>query len=122
MAHEPPAAPEHLSAESRKLWRELTHEYELEPHELKTFRLALEALDRATQARKAIRRNGLTYEDRFGAPHVRPEVGIERDARAAWARLMRELALPVDDEEPKLDLRVRGDRVKAFRKAQERAA
>lgn len=100
MAYEPPAAPEHLSAESRKLWRELTHEYELEPHEHKTLRLALEALDRATQARKALRRKGLTYDDRFGQPHARPEVAIERDSRAAFVRMMKELALPAEEEAP----------------------
>jgi P27 family predicted phage terminase small subunit len=115
MAYTPPAAPEHLSAESRTLWRELTHEYELEPHELKTLRLALEALDRATQARKALRRKGLTYEDRFGAPHARPEVAIERDSRGAFARLMKELALPVEDDEVKVDMRSRASKSRAFR-------
>src|SRR3954454_14430046 len=92
------APPGHLSAESQTLWRELTDSFTFEPHETKLLRLALEALDRCNQARRALRRHGLTYDDRFGQPHARPEVQIERDARAAYARLMKELGLPDDEE------------------------
>jgi hypothetical protein len=90
--------PRHLSAESRDLWASLHERYVFDDHEEKTLRLALEALDRANQARRAIRRLGLTYEDRFGAPHARPEVAIERDARASWLRLMSALELPTEEE------------------------
>jgi phage terminase small subunit len=44
------------------------------------------------QAREAVAKHGLTYESRDG-PRPRPEVAIERDARIAFARLMRELGL-----------------------------
>ena len=90
--------PAHLSTESKALWRELHERYGFEEHERKTLRLALEALDRCSQARRALRKHGLTYEDRFGQPHARPEVAIERDGRAAFARLMAQLELP--GEEP----------------------
>jgi hypothetical protein len=53
--------PRHLSAESRRLWRSLHERFEFDDHEEKTLRLALEALGRANQARRAIRRHGLTY-------------------------------------------------------------
>jgi hypothetical protein len=62
-----------------------------ELHELKTLRLALEALDRATGARNKIARYGTTYEDRWGKPQARPEVAIERDARMAYMKLMASL-------------------------------
>jgi phage terminase small subunit len=92
-----PDAPRHLGAESRALWRELHARYEFEPAEEKTLRLALEALDRANQARRALKRHGLVYLDRFGAPHARPEVAIERDSRQAWVRLMAALELPTEE-------------------------
>jgi phage terminase small subunit len=114
-----PDPPRHLSTESRALWRELMHAYELEPHEQKTLRLALEALDRCNMARRALRREGMTYLDRFGAPHARPEVQIERDSRQAWVRLMASLSLPAEGDEGHVDHRSRAGKARAFRKAQE---
>jgi phage terminase small subunit len=93
----PPDPPRHLATDSRALWRVLTAAYEFEAQELHTLRLALEALDRANQARRAVRRHGITYEDRFGAPHCRPEIAVERDSRQAWVRLMAALDLPAED-------------------------
>jgi len=57
---------------------------------------ACEAADRGTLAREALAEHGLTYLDRFGAPHARPEVAIARDATIAVARLCRELDLDAD--------------------------
>ncbi|MEJ7714176.1 MAG: hypothetical protein WKF40_00095 [Thermoleophilaceae bacterium] len=50
----------------------------------------------------ALAQHGTTYTDRFGQPRARPEVNIERDARIAFARLLRELDL---DGEPAPDPR-----------------
>jgi hypothetical protein len=52
-----------------------------------------EARDRQQQAREAVAEYGAVYEDRFGQPRARPEVGMERDCRLAFARLLRELNL-----------------------------
>ncbi len=63
--------------------------------------LAAEALDRAATARRIIQREGVTYTDRFGAPRAHPAVAIERDARAAFSRLVAQLGLDdVSEEEP----------------------
>jgi phage terminase small subunit len=94
---EHPAAPRHLSAEAAELWRTLHSSYTFEEHERKTLKLALEAWDRCQAARRAIRREGLVYKDRFGAPHARPEVRIEQESRGAWIRLMTALKLPSDE-------------------------
>jgi phage terminase small subunit len=95
-----PAPPGHLSKESRALWGELAEAYDFEPQELKTLRLALEALDRSAQARRALKRLGVTYMDRFGQPHARPEVAIERDSRAAFVKMVSGLDLPTEDAPP----------------------
>jgi len=94
----PPDAPKHLSAPSQALWDSIHTTFDLEDHERETLRLALEALDRANIARRALRRHGLVYTDRHGQPRTRPEVSIEREARNAWARLMGGLKLPADTE------------------------
>jgi len=89
--------PAHLRAETRKWFESVLSEYELEDHHLKLLRLACESWDRCQQARTAISKYGLTYQDRFGAPRLRPEIGVERDSRLAFARMLRELALDVEE-------------------------
>lgn len=74
----------------------MTADFDLEPHHVRLLRLACEAYDRGQQAREALATHGTTFVDRFGQPRARPEVAIERDARIAFARLMRELALDVE--------------------------
>jgi hypothetical protein len=94
-----PAPPGHLSEPSKRLWHETVEGYELAPHELRILRLALEALDRCEQARRALRRHGIIMLDRWDKPVPRPEVKIEADSRAAAARLFAQLRLPDPEEE-----------------------
>lgn len=99
-------APSHLGLAGREFWTDVDAEYgsELEAFEFQLLRLACEALDRGTQARKAIRRHGLVYESAQGSVVARPEVALERSSRAAFASLVRQLGLgsvePELDEEP----------------------
>jgi phage terminase small subunit len=88
--------PRHLSAAMRAWFRCVSTDFQLEPHHVRLLALAATAWDRAEAARAAIEAEGLTYTDRFGAPRARPEVAIERDARLAFARLIRELDLDAD--------------------------
>lgn len=91
----------HLEAKTRKWWRNVLDDYDLEEHHVKLLTLAAEAWDRCQEARRILDENGLTYTDRFGCPRARPEVAIERDSRIAFARLLRELALDLEPpEEP----------------------
>lgn len=100
-----PNAPTHLEPATRKWFAQVLKDYELEEHHIKLLTLAAEAWDRCKQARKAIAEHGLTFDDRFGRPCPRPEVGIERDSRIAFARLLRELNLdvaPPENRPPRL--------------------
>ena len=96
--------PKHLQAATRRWWQSVVEDYELEAHHVRLLTLAAEAWDRGQEAREALAKLGMTYQDRFEQPRARPEVAIERDARIAFARLTRELALdvnaPADDSRP----------------------
>lgn len=93
-----------LSTATKKWVQEIRAAYELDHHHVKLLLLAAEALDRYRQAHDTLEREGLTFEDRFGRPCVRPEVAVERDSRLAFARLVRELGLdayePADTPRP----------------------
>jgi phage terminase small subunit len=95
----PPATtppPDHL-ARSVDLWSSTVEDFDLEPHQLELLRRACEASDTADAAGEVVRAEGVTVLDRFGAARAHPAVAVERDARTAVARLLRELRL---DEEP----------------------
>jgi len=88
-------APQHLQPATRRWWSSVVADFELEDHHIRLLTLAAESWDRCQQAREAIAEHGLTYVDGHGSPRARPEVGIERDSRIAFARLLRELGLDV---------------------------
>ena len=94
----PTAPPKHLSTESKKLWRSVLNDYELERRHEAILLTALEALDRMRQAQAQLSEDGLTTVDRYGGVKSHPCVVIERDSRNAFLRAMRELGL--DQEAP----------------------
>jgi hypothetical protein len=85
--------PRHLSARAAELWQQTIQSYALEPTELALLRLALEALDRAEQARLILADEGIVSTGRYGQKLAHPAVSIERDSRLAAARLLKQLAL-----------------------------
>ena len=88
-----PKPPPHLRPATQKWWRSVLSDFDLEDHHLRLLHLAAEAWDQAQLAREVLDQDGQTFTDRFGQPKERPEVGILQNARIAFARLLRELAL-----------------------------
>lgn len=95
--HGASAPPKHLRTATKKWWTGVLDEYDLEPSEIRLLTLAGEAWDRGQQAREIVDSEGMTFLDRFGQPKARPEIGIERDSRIGFARLLRELALDIGE-------------------------
>lgn len=97
--------PGHLATVGRRFFDEvaLTDGADFEQFEWELLRLAAEALDRGVQARRALRKHGLTYLSPQGAPVARPEIGIEKAAVSRYAQLCRQLGLgdaePEDDDD-----------------------
>lgn len=89
-----PEPPDHLSPDAAAWWREVLRDYSLEAHHLRLLQSACEAWDRMQQARQALAdHGGLTFTDERGVIRSHPCVAHERDARVAFARLVRELDL-----------------------------
>ena len=89
-----PQPPDHLSQSAADWWLEVLRDFALEPHHLRLLQAACEAWDRMTQARQALAdHGGLTFTDERGTIRAHPAVAMERDARTAFARLVRELDL-----------------------------
>jgi P27 family predicted phage terminase small subunit len=93
-------SPKHLSPGAAKWWREIVRIYAMESHDIRLLTLAAESWDRACQARLEIEQHGkLTYTDSAGNFRPHPSVQIERDSRAAFAKIVKQLSL--SDDEPK---------------------
>lgn len=93
-------APSHLEAATAAWWRHVAGRFELEQHHERLLTAACEAWDQAQAARVELVSAGMFYEDRFGQPRAHPAVAVERDARIAFARLVRELDLDSDRADP----------------------
>ncbi len=91
-----PKPPVYLSKEAKAFWRETVSEFVLEPHHLRVLEAACTALDRMNAARKEIQDRGILVEDRFGVPKANPAVAVERDARTAFLRAVRNLDLDIE--------------------------
>jgi P27 family predicted phage terminase small subunit len=87
--------PKHLRKATSEWWAQIVADFDLDSHHVRLLTKACEANDRCEQAREALLKHGLTFDDRFGSPHARPECAIERDSRLAFARLVREIGLDV---------------------------
>ena len=98
-----PKPPKHLKPATRKWWTQIVTDYDLSSSDLRLLTLSAEAHDRCTDARETVAKEGAFYKNFHGEPRAHPAVAVERDARLAVARLLRELAL---DAEPLPDPRV----------------
>lgn len=104
------APPKHLRADTKRWFAGIVEEFDLDSHHLRLLVKASEAYDRSEEAREAIAKFGMVYENRFGAPVARPECGIERDSRLAFARLVREIGLDVSPPNDSRPAPLRGNR------------
>src|SRR5688572_6536310 len=89
-------APKHLSAASKRWFNEIASGFVLESHHLRLLQLAAEAFDRSQEARALLARDGIVVNTENG-PKTHPAVAVERDSRLAFARLVREVGLDVQE-------------------------
>ena len=82
-----------LSDPAAAFWKSVTTNFELEDHHLQILQCACRALDRAAEAAALCNGEGIVTHDRWGQAKVHPAVLVERDNRALFAKLLRELGL-----------------------------
>ncbi len=86
-----------LSPASQKLFRKIKRDWAIgdEPG-LTILRTAMECLDRITEARAVIKREGITVPDRYGVPKLHPAVSVEKQARAGLLMALKALNLDLE--------------------------
>jgi P27 family predicted phage terminase small subunit len=88
-----PAPPSHLSNAAKTWWRAVVLDFELADHPRMQLQAACEAWDRMQGARHILAAEVITFRDDRGNPRSHPAVSIEKDARIAFLRALRELDL-----------------------------
>ena len=95
-----PKPPKHLSREAKRIWRKINAERILPDSYIIILKVAMEAYDRLTYARKIIDQEGAYYRTDTGYMREHPCLRIEKDARngflAAWRQLNLNIEIPND--------------------------
>ncbi len=87
-----PEPPKELHATGRKCWIELCEDMELEDlDDLRLLALACGALDRAAQAARTLRDDGLYWRDRLNNLRPHPAITTEAKSRASAAQIIGQL-------------------------------
>jgi P27 family predicted phage terminase small subunit len=91
---DPPPPPAHLGEPERLIWAGVFADFKLEVGvSIAVLTTALEAHQRAREAREAIEVDGMTVIGRDGQAKAHPLLAVERDARQAWLSGIRALGL-----------------------------
>jgi P27 family predicted phage terminase small subunit len=90
-----PNAPPHLGKRGRAFWQTVVGAFHIEDDQQSLLVAACECLDVAARALRKIKREGMTFKDRFDQPRPNPAVDIHRKAVAEFRMARRELGLDV---------------------------
>jgi phage terminase small subunit len=81
-------------------WTQVLTDYDLDAHHIHLLEAACDSWDEMVRAREVLRVEGFTVPTKASGPKRHPCADIERDARLAFARLLRELDLDADMPPP----------------------
>ena len=90
--------PTDLSPASTAWVADIVDHFEIDPHHERLLTLAAQAWDRCQEARALLDKDGIIIGGREGGSRAHPAVAVERDSRAAFAALVKQLQLDGDDD------------------------
>jgi hypothetical protein len=94
-----PVRPSDLRAAGKRLWADVTGEFDLGPDEAGALREACRTLDELDDLRAALSGQPMTVAGSQGQPVANPLLGEARRHRETLARLLERLSLPAGDED-----------------------
>ena len=93
--------PKNLKTEGKKFWRSVLSEYQFDKtHDYELLQQASECVDRMTECREAIDRDGMFQCNRYGKTEEHPGLKVEKDQKRLFLSIVRELGLTLNREAP----------------------
>jgi hypothetical protein len=96
MANTKPARPSNLGAKSRRVWDDITSQFDLRADELRVLEDCCREIDLIERLEQALQGSDLLVEGSMGQPVASPLVTEVRQHRGTLARLFASLKLPED--------------------------
>jgi len=84
-------APSQLGKEGKKLWAQICAGYQFDEVGTVILQRACECFEDLLAASRTLKREGLTYKDRFGSPRLHPAWRIAHEARESLLKHLRSL-------------------------------
>lgn len=94
-----PVRPVDLRTAGRRMWAEVTDDYDLGPDEIGALREACRTVDELDDLRAALKGQPMTVEGSTGQPVANPLLAEVRRHRATLATLLERLSLPAGGED-----------------------
>ena len=79
-----PKAPKNIRPEASKLWRQVHHDFDIDPEATQILTVAVISLSRFLDIRETIDREGSTYETPTGQLKKHPGLEVEKIARQGF--------------------------------------
>jgi P27 family predicted phage terminase small subunit len=90
---DPPPPPAHLGEIERRIWNDVIADWKGTRVSFAVLTSGLESHQLARECRETIAAEGLTIIGRDGQPKAHPLCSVERDARAAFQRAIKQLGI-----------------------------
>ena len=89
-------APNNISKQAHKLWREMDDYFQLEPHHYTLMELACNTYDRILEAREAVEKYGSFYQTESGFIRSNPAILAEHNAVNRFAKIWKDLGFGLE--------------------------
>ncbi|MDY6987711.1 MAG: hypothetical protein SWQ30_06595 [Thermodesulfobacteriota bacterium] len=89
--------PQYLKADGKAFFAGVTAEYLIkDTHHIELLTQAAVCVDRISEARRKIQKDGAFVTDRWGKPRLHPGHKVEKDNKSLFLRIVRDLGLDIE--------------------------
>ena len=89
-------APDTLTPEGKKIWKELVNSFDFLPNEFQTLKVGLECLDEISMCKALLKKHGFFIQDKDGKVRPHPATDVLKESRQGFLRAWKALGFKTD--------------------------